>query len=181
MLTFEESLQYIINETPVLPLETIQLEESLGRILQEDIISNVEMPPFDKSAMDGYAVYADDTNNPPAKIKCLDLIQAGESFDKKINPGEGVKIMTGASLPAETDSVVMIENTRQTGDSVEILKSVKQGENVCKRGEDIQYKQKVLSKGIRILPSHISLLATVGYSKVKVAKKPTVAVLNTGG
>ncbi|HIE43330.1 MAG TPA: molybdopterin molybdenumtransferase MoeA, partial [Candidatus Omnitrophica bacterium] len=114
MITFEKALTHILQNTPTLPVTKVPIEESIGRILQENVYSKIEMPPFHKSAMDGYAVIAEDTKGAPLRFKCIGLIQAGETFRKKMKHGECVKIMTGAPLPRDADSVVMIENIRRT-------------------------------------------------------------------
>lgn len=181
MITFEEALEAVLRHTRVLSAENIALEDSIRRILGEDIYSGIEMPPFDKAAMDGYAVNASNIKTNPSVLWCIGTIQAGEAFKGEIKPGECVKIMTGAPLPKNTDSVIMVEDTKQDGERIELLKPVKQGDNVCLKGEDLQKKQRVLGKGTQILSSSIAIIATVGRKLVKVFGKPTVAVLNTGG
>jgi molybdopterin molybdotransferase len=181
MITYEQALKTILKHTAVLGQEKIPIEESAGRILKEDIYSKIDMPPFDKSAMDGYAVNSADVKKIPVKLKCAGLIQAGENFEKKLQRGQCVKIMTGAPMPAQADSVVMVENTLCRGGYVEILSGVKKRENVCSRGEDVKRGQKVIEKNMMIYPAHTAILAGCGRSFVKVAAKPKVAVLNTGG
>ena len=181
MITFEKALAAILSNTCSLPTNKIPVENSIGSVLQEDVYSKLEMPPFNKSAMDGYAINAGYIKKVPVRLKCIGLIQAGDNFRKKVNCGECVKIMTGAPIPDGTDSVVMVENTREVGKYVEMLKNVKKGKNVCFRGEDLKIGQKVLSKGIKISSSNISLLATIGRRFVRVIRTPRVAILNTGG
>lgn len=181
MISYEEALQKIFENTFFLPTETVPLKEALNRVVQEDIFSKIEMPPFDKSAVDGYALNFLDTKNISARLKCIGLIQAGEDFKKKLSRGECVKIMTGASLPKDTNSVVMVEDTRSLGEYVTVFKAMARLENVCKKAEDICYGQKVLSKGNKITASEVAILATVGRHQVKVTRKPKVAILNTGG
>lgn len=181
MIKFEEALKKILENTLTLPARKISIQEAGGMILQEDISSGIEMPPFDKSAMDGYAVNSLDTKSYPVRLKCLGLIQAGDVFTKRLQRGECVKIMTGAPLPKGADSVIMIENTREDAGFVEVREPVKKGENVCFRAEDIKRGDKVLEKGKRISPSEVGILATVGRRFVKVIPKPKVAILNTGG
>lgn len=181
MIEFEEALDIILRNTPVLPTEKVPIEESVGRILKEDVYSDIEMPPFDKSAVDGYAVNTLDLKEVPVRLRCLGLIQAGESFGRKLARGECVKIMTGAPMPQGADSVVMVEDSRQEDDRVELFRGVEKGENVCFKGEDIKKRQKVLNKGIKISPSHIAILATLGIPSVKTVGMPEVSILNTGG
>jgi len=188
MVTFEQALKNILKNARVLPAEKVAIEDSAGRILEEDIYSGLEMPPFDKSAMDGYALKAVDVENVPVKLRCIGLIQAGGVFSRKVKKGECVKIMTGAAIPKGSNSVVMVEDTaevrkQKTGGArdIEILQKVKKGENVCRQGEDICRGQKILSKGILLSPAHIGILAALGLPSVKVTSKPVVAVMNTGG
>lgn len=188
MVTFEQALKNILNNARVLSIEKVVIEDSVGRILQEDIYSGLEMPPFDKSAMDGYAVCCLDTQDAYAKLECIGIIQAGESFNGRLKRGECVQIMTGAPMPKGADSVVMIEDTKEArsanrneGYFVRILKKVKTGENVCLRGEDIKKGQKLFRKGERIFSPDTAVLAAMGRRFVKVIRPPTVAILNTGG
>ena len=181
MITYEQALENILKNTRTLPEEKVLTEESLGRVLYEDIVSAIEMPAFDRSAMDGYALNHLDAEKVPVKLKCIGLIQAGDVFTKKLKRGECVKIMTGAQVPENADSVVMVEYTRRTEKGVEILKVAPKGENIFFQGEDFKKGQLVLEQGTKILPSHIGILATVGRKFVKVIGKPKAAVLNTGG
>lgn len=181
MMTYEQALKDTLKNTHTLPTEKILIEESVGRILKEDIISGIEMPPFDRSAMDGYALNYLDAKKFPIKLKCVGLIQAGDFFKKELKRGECVKIMTGASLPKNTDCVAMVEYTQVSGKEVTILKPVRKGENIFFQGEDFKRGQKVIEKGTIISSSHVAILATLGKKFVKVTGKPRIAVLNTGG
>jgi len=181
MITYEQALNNILKHTHTLPNEKILTEESVGRILEEDIISGIEMPPFNRSAMDGYALNHLDAKKVHVKLKCIGLIHAGDTFKKKLQRGECVKIMTGAPVPENADCVVMVEYTKASAEFVEILKIARKGENIFFQGEDFKGGQKVLEKGTRISPSHVTILATLGKKFVKVIGKPRIAVLNTGG
>lgn len=181
LIAYEQALKDILNNTLTLPAGKIPIQESVGMVLKEDIRSGIEMPPFDKSAMDGYAVNSLDIKKAPARLKCIGLIQAGDIFTKKMQREECVKIMTGAPLPKVADSVVMVENTREGAGFVEVLEAVKKGENVCFCGEDTKKGQKVLEKGKKISSSDVAILATVGKRFVRVSPKPKVAILSTGG
>ncbi len=181
MITFEQALDGIIKHTIVLGVKEVPIEESIGMVLAEDIYSKVEMPPFNKSAVDGYALRAANIKTIPAKLKNLGNIKAGEGFNKKINSGECVKIMTGAPLPEGSDSVVMVEFTQFNGQEVTVLQAVEKGANVCFKAEDLKCGQKVTAKGIKIDVSHVPVLAAVGRKFVKAVARPKVAILNTGG
>ncbi len=181
MLKYEEALRKILDNTNRLQGEIVAIEDAIGCVLLEDIYSNVAMPPFNKSAMDGYALRNSDLKSVPVQLKCIGVIEAGDSFKKTIKRGECAKIMTGAPLPRGADSVVMVEDTYQEASKVQVRRHVRKSENVCFKGEDIKRRQKVLSKGTVISTSNVALLAAVGKSSVRVYKKPRVAVLNTGG
>ncbi|MBU2504183.1 MAG: molybdopterin molybdotransferase MoeA [Candidatus Omnitrophica bacterium] len=181
MLLFQEALNLISRNVKQLAAVKVSLQKSVGMILAENLCSRIAMPPFNKSAMDGYALCACDVEKVPVTLRCLTSIEAGISFNKTIRAGECAKIMTGAPIPKGADSVVMVEYTQQIKDSVCILKKVIKKENVCVKGEDIKINQKVLSEGRKISVSDISLIAAIGRSHIKAIGKPRVAVLNTGG
>lgn len=181
MIEYKEALEKILKNVCQLQPEKTRIEYSAGRVLKEDIYSGIDMPPFNKSAVDGYAVCAADVKNAPVKLTCIGIIQAGGIFKKKIRNGECIKIMTGAPLPSGADSVIMVENSTRCGSNVLFSMAVKKGENICFKGEDIKGGQKVLAQGKKISLSDVALLATVGSRYVKTIGKPRVAVLNTGG
>lgn len=181
MITYEQALEAVIKNTHRLGPEKILLEKSIGRILNENVYSEIAMPPFDKSAMDGYAVKAADVKSALVKLKCIGVVQAGQVFKKKLKRGECVKIMTGAPVPAGADSVVMIEDTRECAGFVEVFKAAVKKENICFKGEDLKAGQRVLKKGEEISSSAVAILATVGRRLVEVIQKPKVSLISTGG
>jgi len=181
MLSYKDALKIVLCNTRKLSFDKVLIEEAIGRLSAEDIYSEIDMPPFNKSAMDGYAVSAEDARKSPARLKYVGLIQAGEIFKGKVEPGECVKIMTGAAVPKGADSVVMVEDTTSSGKYVKIDGPVFKWQNICFKGEDIQKGMKVLQKNKIISSACIALLATVGRRVVKVAERPKVAILNTGG
>ena len=177
MISIEEALQIVRDSAEVLGIESVEMSEATGRVLAEDVFSDVNMPPFNKSAMDGYACRKKDL---PGPLKVLGEIPAGSFQTFSIGQGECVKIMTGAPVPESTDVVIMKEfveildndHIRYTkGDSVS---------NICLLGEDVQKGDKVLSAGILIRPEHIAVLAGVGKTTVDVFRRPNVAVMTTG-
>jgi len=181
MITFEEALDKVIKHTTILVVKKVLIEESIGMILAEDIYSKIEMPPFNKSAVDGYALRASDVKTVPVVLKNIGMIKAGDNFGRRLKAGECVKIMTGAPLPEGADSVVMVEFTQATGREITVLKTLEKMANVCLKAEDLKRGQKVLLKGAQICASHVAALAAVGRKLVKVIARPRVAVLNTGG
>lgn len=186
MISVNEALQIVLENTPVLDEHVIGLMESLGAVLSEDVISDINMPSFDKSTMDGYAVIASDTLDATTDrgiiLKVIEEIPAGKVPQKVVKPGEASKIMTGAPLPPGSDAVVIVEATEVIGygSKVKVFESVKPGENVRPMGEDISVGQTVLQKGKLIRPQEIGILATVGRTKVSVIRSPTVSVIATG-
>jgi molybdopterin molybdotransferase len=180
MINYEEALNAILSNTKRCKKEKVLLKDSIGMILNENIYSGVEMPPFDKSAMDGYAVISRDSRKIPAVLKCIGVIQAGSKAVKRMRKGECIKIMTGAPIPGNADSVIKVEDTNSSGRSVELFKSTRKYENVCKKGEDIRSGMKVVNRGTKILPSHVAVIAACGRKYVSVIKRPRVAIINTG-
>ena len=181
MITFELALEKILKNTFPLPAEKVRIERSVGRTLREDIYCSFDMPPFNKSAVDGYAVRAVDLKNSQATLRRAGLVQAGDVFKGKVSAGQCVKIMTGAPLPAGADSVVMVENTSERDGLVKFSKAAGKGDHVCRRGEDIKKGSKILGRGTVISVSHIAVLAAAGRSFIKTGSLPEVSVINTGG
>jgi molybdopterin molybdotransferase len=188
MLSVEEALQKIIDEVNVLEAEYVPILESLGQVLAEDIKASINVPPLDNSAMDGFAVRAEDTKNAgektPKYLRVIDTIMAGSVSKKEVGPGTAMRIMTGAPLPRGADSVVQFERTdedkNRNAARIGIMEQARPGLNVRKAGEDIARGTVALKKGTIIRPAEIGLMASVGYSKVKVIRRPVVAVLSTG-
>ena len=183
MIKFEQAFKKVISRAKVLGTENISVDEAIGSVLAEDIVSKYALPPFNKSVMDGYAVRYDDLKYIPVKLKCIDIIQAGRVCKKTVNKGECIKIMTGSLLPKGADSVVMVENTEADNKNkglIKIFKKVDYGENVCLKGENIKKGCIVLKKGTLIRGPEISIISALGMSIVRVYRKPTIAVLSTG-
>ena len=180
MINFEEAIEIVLKNVRPLPPVKTRVEDAAGRVLQEDIRSGLEMPPFNKSAVDGYAVRAADLVR-ARRLRCTAMVQAGESFLGKLRAGECVKIMTGAPVPAGADAVVMVEYTSEKNGLVKFAAGIKKGKNIAVRGEDIKKGQKILACGTVIKISHIAALAAVGRGKVKTGALPRVSLVNTGG
>ena len=134
MLTVAEAIQIVKTETCVLPPERVTLADALGRFLAEDILADSDLPPFDRSQMDGYAVQAADTENVPARLQIVGESAAGRGWHQRMKAGEAVRIMTGAPLPTGADSVQQVELTRESDGFVEILQPVQIGSLHCQTG-----------------------------------------------
>jgi len=182
MIQFEDALRKILRSARRLNAQKLPLEAAINCVLAEDIKAALDMPPFDKSAMDGYAVRSSDTRVVPAQLKCIGTITPGKSFKKTVAGGLCAKIMTGAAIPSGADAVVMVEYTSEDASSgqVKILKGVKKWENVCFRGEDIKKGRIVLKKGALLRAPEIAIAASLGRARVRVYRRPKVAILNTG-
>ncbi len=165
--------------------ETVSINMSAGRILAEEIISDIDLPDFTRSTMDGFAVCASSTfgasSGNPALLIIKGGIAMGEVPDFEIRPGEAARIATGGMLPAGADSVVMIEFTEAIDDTaIEVFKSVAPGQNIIEKGDDFKKGKTVLTSGIKIRPAEKGLMASFGVSRVKVFKKPVVGIISTG-
>lgn len=180
MIPISKALNIIKRQTPRLSAETVDIGCSVGRILAKDITADMDMPPFDRSQMDGYAVIAADTENVPATLKITGESAAGRGWHYELKPGEAVRIMTGAPVPEGADAVQQIENARENGDSVTIEKEAKPGRSIVQKGDEIKNGEKVFSSGETITANMIAALAAFGYSKVAVYSRPKVAILPTG-
>lgn len=166
--------------TPVSEHESISLCNALHHTLAVDILSPMNVPPHDYSAMDGYAVRHDDLANAPAQLTVIGSAFAGHTFDGHVKAGECVRIMTGALIPDGCDSVVMQEHVQVAGSSVEIGQGHRRGQNIRLVGEDIAQNTTVLTRGQVIRPAEMGLLASLGFSDVTVYRKLKVALFSTG-
>jgi len=186
MISISEALKIIEKHIGKLSSEKIDLAESCRRVLAEDVFADMDLPPFDRSQMDGFAVKTDDTKSVPAKLKIIGESAAGIGFDGEINGGEAVRIMTGARLPKGADAVQKVELVKEAEPNAEnesfvtILESVKEKQNVIKRAEEIREGERIFEAGETVSENMIAPLAAFGYAKVKVFQKPQVAILATG-
>lgn len=176
MISYEKAHEIVKDHLPSAGRERINFIDSLGRILAEDVKSDMDMPPFDKSAVDGYACRMDDLSMP---LKVNEVIQAGSSGRSSISRGECAKIMTGAPVPEGADWVFMVEEATEVDRQVKF--TGKPGKsNISKKGEDIRKGETVLKAGKVLRPQDIAVLATVGATSVFVRTKPKVGIISTG-
>ena len=177
-------LSLVKNHSHLLPAEDIPTFEASGRILAEDIISPANVPDFDRSAMDGYALNAEATfgatSYNPLMFKVVGQVTPGESYKGVLKPGEAISIMTGAPVPSGANAVLMAENAEFSNDHIQVLDPVPPGKHVGKVGEDIKKNQKLLQQGRCLRPQDIAVLASVGFTNIKVVRKPEVKLLITG-
>lgn len=176
-IAIEEALRRLAAETPEPVEEESTLAAAAGAALAEDVASDLDLPPFDKAMMDGFAVVAADT---PGDLEVVEEIPAGRAPTKTVRRGQAAKIMTGAPLPNGADAVQQVEKTSEAGGRVRILEAVRPGQNVSPRGEDARAGEKVLRKGHVLRPAELGLLATVGRARVRVYRQPHGAMFSTG-
>ncbi len=179
MLSFEEARGRILKNVTTVGVEQVELLEALGRVTSEDIVATQNLPCFDNSSMDGYAVRMADRAH-FALLPVRGYIPAGEVAGARIVPGSAVRIMTGAPVPPDCDAVVPFEDTEESEDTISIRGEVKPGQYIHHTGEDIRSGERALAAGTPIRVPEISLLASLGRTSVRVYRKPRVAILATG-
>ena len=180
MISAKEALSIIISSLPPKKVIRKHLTDSLGYSLAEDIYADTDQPPFDKSAMDGFAVRFADLNKMPAELELVTTVAAGEIAGMAVAKGKTIKIMTGAPVPAGADTVVMKEMTKENDNKVVFMEKPGYKANICFRGEDVKKGRKVIAKGTLINPAIVGLLATFGKTHPRVFANPSLAVLATG-
>ncbi len=179
-----EAVERVLKHALPLGAEKVELEESYGRILAEPIVARNDVPPFNRSPYDGYAIYSADSEGASGDNRIaftvIDHIGAGEVSARKLKTREAIRLMTGAQLPEGADAVVMFEQAIESNDGITIRKPFERWENVSMKGEDVQKNEVVIDSGSFINPGTIALLATFGYTQVSVAKQPVIGILSTG-
>jgi molybdopterin molybdotransferase len=180
MLTVEQAQSLVMAEVSTLPAEPVALAEAHGRVLRETVTAMSDLPPADNSAMDGYAVRADDVANAPVRLRVAGDIAAGHPAADALERGTAMRIMTGAFVPAGADAVVQVELTDGATDVVTIHTAVARGANIRPRGEDMCAGDVLLDRGVRIGAAELAVLAAAQKSSVMVGRRPTVAILSTG-
>jgi len=183
-VTVERAREVMLAEVSPLPVEKIAITDVLGRVVAEDILADMNIPPRDNSAMDGYGVRARDTvaatAGQPLKLAVVATIPAGRQFDGEIKAGESVRIMTGAPLPAGVDAVVRRELVEENDDYVVLSAPVLPGNDIRYAGEDVKEGDEVISSGQFITPAMVGMMAAVGHPYVSVIQRPRIAVIPTG-
>ena len=177
MISFEEAYRIVMNEVMAMPFERVQMMDALGRVLAEDILSDTDMPPFNKSAVDGFACRITDLAD---DLEIMETIPAGKTPEFRITEGKCSRIMTGAMLPEGAECVVMVEDTLILENGRMHVSSKQGSHNICRQGEDIRAGEKVMSPGTVIRPQHIAVLAAAGVVNPTVSKKVRVGILSTG-
>jgi molybdenum cofactor synthesis domain-containing protein len=185
-IPFDEAVAAVMDAAvPVARTERVHLAQANGRVIAETIVAAADVPPFDRAAMDGFAVVAEDTfgasRHEPALLSCVEKVYTGEMPARAIVSGECMEIATGAPLPAGATAVVMVEETDRVGDdAVRVMTPVYPGQNVGRRGTDLKADAPVVGTGMALNPSRLGALAAAGASHIDVFVRPTVAILSTG-
>jgi molybdopterin molybdotransferase len=187
LLNVDSAIEQILAQIQPMPLETVHLTAALGRVLAEDMVSEVDLPPFANSSMDGYALRAADSVTAPIKLRVAMDIPAGVFPTQTLQAGEAARIMTGAPIPNGADAVIRVEDTDSQwglGDTapewVEIRKPIKAGDSIRPIGENIQRGQTILKAGTVLRSQDIGVLASIGRAVIPVARQPRVVILTTG-
>ena len=180
MISVEEALSRLLEPLTALPPEQISLADGLGRVLAEDMSARRTQPPFSVSAMDGYAVRAEDLAKIPVELRIVAEVPAGAGFGGHVGAGEAARIFTGAPLPAGTDTIVIQEDTERNGDRVRVLEGAPSGRYVRREGLDFAEGEILLRSGRRLTARHIGLLAAMNRPWLFVHSRPRIGILSTG-
>jgi molybdopterin molybdotransferase len=180
MITVDQALTIVLDHVETLGSESVAIEQAHRRILAEDVRADMDLPPFDRARMDGYAVRSSDVSTAPVKLRVMGEIAAGAQFEHRVNAGEAVKIFTGAPVPGGADAVQKVEVTRANGHMVEILEPVTPGQFITRRASEVAAGEIVAETGREIGPAEMAVLASFGYASVRVGRRPRVAVISTG-
>jgi molybdopterin molybdotransferase len=176
----QEALQRVLADAAPLGTETVALEDALGRVLAEELAAKRTQPPADVSAMDGYAVRADDVTQAPVTLDLIGEVAAGHPFEGEVKAGQAARIFTGGLIPAGADCVVIQEVTRREGARVVIERSGIRGKNIRRKGIDFSQGQVLLTRGTRLNDRDLMLAASMNHDRVSCFRRPKVAVLGTG-
>jgi len=183
-ISANQGLELILKNTEQLGTEKVFINEALNRVIAQNIKSPLYIPPFNNSAMDGYAIKSIDTENAsensPVKLKLVEEIPAGKVFEGKIKSGEAIKIMTGGKIPEGADAVVRKEDVKEDNGYIFIFNRVSPFKDIREKGEDIKKDETVIFKGDILNPSKIGILASLGIPYIEIYKKPSVVIIPTG-
>ena len=180
LMPVAEALRQVLAGAEPLGTETVALDDAFGRVLATDVAARRTQPPADVSAMDGYAVRADDTASEPSTLTIIGEVAAGHPFEGKVGPGEAARIFTGGVVPEGADCVVIQEVTEREGNRVVIKRSGIKGKNIRRKGIDFSEGQALLARGRRLDDRDLMLAASMNHDRVSVFRRPRVAIIGTG-
>ena len=186
MIEMDDAIRIVMENTQIIDKTRVGLDDVLGRVLSEDVRSDIDMPPFDKALMDGYALQGADiasaSGDTPVILDVIEEIPAGTVPQKRVERGQASQIMTGAPVPDGADTVIMVEDTEPHPDAqkVRVLDTTETGRNIARLGEDVRVNQVVLQANTVIRPPEVGILAAVGHIHVEVYRQPVVGIVATG-
>ncbi len=181
MIPLEDARARVLAACTPLPPRSVSLADALGRVLADRVVSDIDVPPFANTAMDGFAVRAADTADAPVALAVVGTLAAGgDPAGITVGPGQAVRIMTGAPMPEGADAIVMVERTATAGDTVTVEVAANPGDHVRAAGDDLQRGQEVFDAGTLLTPGHLGVLASLGLADVTVFPAARVGVLSTG-
>lgn len=176
MILFENALNMVLSKAQPTQSETIAFDAALGRVLARDVVSDMDMPPFDKAAMDGFAIRESEINQ---ELTIIETIAAGHTPEKEVTSGTAARIMTGAPVPKGADFVIQVELSETTCNNMVVFAG-KPKNNIIPQGSDVKTGDKVLHKGQKLDARHMAVLASVGATTIEVYKRPVVGIITTG-
>ncbi|HTY62273.1 MAG TPA: gephyrin-like molybdotransferase Glp [Acidobacteriota bacterium] len=182
MISVEEALEILLSNLPERKMERVPFQEALGRVLAEELVATCDIPPFNRSSMDGFAVRAVDVKNPPVELDVIGESRAGGGIPPGLKAGEAVAIMTGAPVPEGADAVEVIEQCELVagGKKIRVLRPVQSKDNIAPQASEAKAGSVAITAGHRVGPAEIAVMATFGYSRVNVYGQPSVAIFATG-
>jgi molybdenum cofactor synthesis domain-containing protein len=185
LISLEEGLRILLSlARPLERIEAVDLLDAVGRVLTEDLVADLDVPPFPRAAMDGYALRAEETYPAgqfnPVPLELIEVIHAGEVAREAVRPGTCIQVATGSPIPAGADAVLQVEETEIEGDQVRVYRSVPPRTNIMPRGQDIAAGRVVLPAGAVLTPSRIGVLAALGRPRASVYARPVVAIIPSG-
>ncbi len=183
-ISLSEARQIVLKAAVEMGVEKVALNDAIQRVLAEDVSSKLDNPPFDRAMMDGYALRSVDTRgaseNKPKMLRIVGSVEIGGYPDFSLKQGEAVDIMTGAPVPQGADTVLRVEHSKRSGETLEVQEELDPGKDISPRGEDIKTGDFLLSNGTVLKPADIGVLAATGHMRVKVKKHPVVGIISTG-
>ena len=181
MIPLDEARSFVLDRCAAMPTVAVPVAEADGLVVRRAVTTSEAVPPFDNTAMDGFAVRAVDTADAPAELVVVDTLPAGVAPTRPVGAGEAIRIMTGAPMPTGADAVVMVERTAPAvDDRVRVDVAVEPGNHVRRAGDDLVAGAEVFGVGTSLTPTHLGVLASIGATHVRVGKRPSVGVLSTG-
>jgi molybdenum cofactor synthesis domain-containing protein len=180
MISVDEALLTVLSRVNHLGVERVSLDDASGRMLAQEVCADIDLPPFDRARMDGYALRSADARTAPVRLRAVGEIAAGEMMKGRLGAGQAIKIFTGAPIPEGADAVQKVEVTESDGRTVLIKEAVEPGQFITPRASEARAGETLARRGREIGPAEMAVLASFGYSEVEVTKRPRVAVISTG-